>query len=135
MSPPLHLTSRTLDPGDYTSVSLLAFELSVETKEASPRGLAVQIHIIQLAKIHVQELTEYILYLCNTRKILAGFGVFCGLGEGLQQVYMGSHATCYLTCFNKKYVKKQNGKVLKMSIVKSSTVQFVFEVLHMFFHS
>ena len=40
MSPPLHLRSRTLHPGDCTLVSFSAFELSVETKQASPMGLA-----------------------------------------------------------------------------------------------
>ena len=41
MSPPLHLSSRALHTGDCTSVSFLAFEVSVETKQASPiMGLA-----------------------------------------------------------------------------------------------
>ena len=40
MSPPLHLPSRILHPGDCTPVSYLTFELSVETKQASPMGLA-----------------------------------------------------------------------------------------------
>ena len=40
MSPPLYLPSGTLHQGDCTSVSCLAFELSVETKQASLMGLA-----------------------------------------------------------------------------------------------
>ena len=41
MTPPLHLPYRTLHPDDCTSVSFLAFELSVKNKQASPTmGLA-----------------------------------------------------------------------------------------------
>ena len=41
MGPLLHLPSRTLHPGDCTTVSFLAFELSVETKQSSPISQAL----------------------------------------------------------------------------------------------